>query len=549
MLKRRAELWLASLKRFGPPWGLAVLLALAAASYHDLPIYPDEVTFRLIAGRWFEEGAAVATPHPLCHPQSVPLPLIFWPASMGVSAVYGLIERFSLERCLFAPLLAAMFFMLSRLMARVSGRWLVAAVPAVIVTFGVLPAYWQLLRPEPLWIVLALLLLRGVVAGSPQPGLLAIAAAIFYFGIFIHPQFVLLAPALLALASWMVLCRRLAPLWLLAITAMVVISSSFAQQHLEQSIGCPGYSGFEHYLQAVGGHSLRLPDFDVQIENMVSGPLDLFVIPPLFLSPWLVGILHVLARILLAAVVLAPLLCGLSLMAPWRKGWPSWRQMMPRLVLLLVLLPGPVLMGLDHQDAFYRSISYVAVSWYGLAVLWVLTPYRPPVISFGARLLLLSYGAAGLVSLGLAYGVIAPWYRIGYVGVSTSLATWQAAKHTPASNFRRLRPPLKTALSQLVVDDAAMGIVLHDYPRLYPISFLELMAARQKWTRPQIIAPLASVQILTRCTTIRSRFPGVGAWPVSVLERQRVGMDWICLGEVRPSGSSASAQSQRSPHP
>ena len=467
---------------------------------------------------------------------------------MGVSAVYGLIERFSLERCLFAPLLAAMFFMLSRLMARVSGRWLVAAVPAVIVTFGVLPAYWQLLRPEQLWIVLALLLLRGVVGGSPQPGLLAIAVAIFYFGIFIHPQFVLLAPALLALASWMVLRRRLSPLWLLAIAAMVVISSSFAQQHLEQSISCPGYHGFEHYLQVLGGRSLRLPDFDVQIENMVSGPLDMFVIPPLFLSPWLEGMLHGLARVLLAAVVLAPLLCGFSLMAPGRKGWPSWRQMMPRIVLLLVLLPGPLLMGLDHQDAFYRSISYVAVSWYGLAVLWVLLPYRPPGFSVGALILLLSYGTAALVSLALAYGVIAPWYRIGYVGLSTSLATWQAAKRTPVSNFRRLRPPSK-ALSQLVVDDAAMGIVLHNYPRLYPISFLELMAARQKWTRQQIIAPLASVQTLTRCTTIRSRFPGVGAWPVSVLERQRVGMDWICLGEVRPSGSWASAQTQRLPHP
>lgn len=327
-------------------------LAVTLASTVFIPIYQDEIGWKLLQARYFQDGGANITMFPQCPASfAVPAPWYMLPDRAIEAALYGDISRPIWLRIngilsLFAWLGFSLWLLTRSRLEALRALPLPTLVLA-LVSLGVLPYLMVLNRPEqPLLLGLTLLLLLPFVL-RPQKGLAAEAALTAGLMVLVvllvsrHPKTLLFLP--LIGASLFLLIRRNALRASAAALLGYVLVTSY--QYWTARNQCPNDPLIDAHIKGqLTPPSALLHDPLAAVQRLLGNLLDSWLwlknmvfwytyqgkwLPPAEVLPWWVLPTSVAVGLAGAAVVLLAGFNGLRLAAEtWQARRPSVRAVM-----------------------------------------------------------------------------------------------------------------------------------------------------------------------------------------------------------------------------
>ncbi len=245
-------------------------LAAAAAAWFVagyLPIYPDEIAYRILTSRGFTDGLTVMNVYPTCvRSFSASMPYSWVPAKAAAFVLYGMVEAPTTLRPIglgtvgvaFALTVALFSTGTSPSTGRTGLRWSNATVVVLLIaSTGLIPLSLVMTRPEALVLVLVLALayLQTRVAAMQRiesarwwvPPTFFLLSTLLYS---LHPKTLFLAPFVLHV-GWKI-SRRILPRWAVYLSTGVLLACMVdAYLFWRVSYACPENPAIHAYFSSL----------------------------------------------------------------------------------------------------------------------------------------------------------------------------------------------------------------------------------------------------------------------------------------------------------
>ncbi len=492
--------------------------------WHALPIYPDEIAYRLIGARAWRDGPFQRSLFILCNGDYQRISWLYRPAAWLFSQYDRFVAPHEVRN---GVMLISGGVLPAALWLGWSRRHIVSAVAILGGFIGTTGAVLVMARPEILLLLNVALVM--VALAVPERGrkayVLPLALGVwgsFYLSSYVHLQGLILFPltfyALLFLASeWLSF-----PMAFLAASAVVAPLVPFGVMlHHGACTGYPGISALRdslafHFadLQREGGGSFAVNKVRLLIENisyMSGGVRRVPYVPNVnmkgadfFLRNSDNFILYSVFLIVVSSLLFSLYGVMRVLFSAARGGGRrsiADTLLSNRLSISAVLLTFPVyaLWVYDAQNAFYRSAVFMALlscaMVMGLADLkghWRLLSW--PV----AALFLLTAGACYRANASLFVPAIAEYEQGGSLSL---FHDWQAVSGDIAALSRETVPPLNAG--GLVIDDLTYS-ALRNRPNLTPITYLGLQILLTHLSAWSIVDGQRLNGVIARCSLMET---------------------------------------------
>ena len=510
-----------------------MLLSLAALSaWYFMPIYPDEIAFRLQAGRYIQDQGTVRGVWTLCTSNVKETPPLFVIPAWMLSWLDLRYSPVDVRVFPFVTVLTAVFLSVWYAVRGVNPNAAVLATTAFIgvAGSGLIMARYECVQV--LNIVCCLgafhLLESGSKRSSLRYGLFALLLASSLLSLYVHVQGLLFLPLTLYLAYQVVRPGLGKPRagFLVVILFALMTQAAIAFHHFS----CAGYPEIEQFSARMTFNlnelqSVKLTDwlavkFDkylVSFQYRQNYAID--YLPGIavltvgdgwersFLAPLNLSIRIILVMNLLLSVFVA---IGAAVFALGQYGRSPSRHQAPAswtanglgraqaLALVLLVLPVIFLFLYDSAQNFYRSFFLNFVTALLLAVLFSRLPMGRvrPLATLYFRLC----GALVLVSL----AVNAFWFtdrlRDGYEGPSLSLdRDWSGIRRDVEALAQACNMDLRKG--RIVLDDMTYDS-LRRYPVLYPITVFALQSELAGIDMSEVVARVRPNYALARCDVL-----------------------------------------------
>jgi hypothetical protein len=482
-------------------------LLVAWSPYFSLPIYPDEVAYQLLTGRWFQEGFRPMGLNGLCHPEGVLIPPIFWLATISTSIVQALVYGLRAERIYPMILLSTIFATTIWFLTQKVRLKSLAVFPVAIAAFGMLPAQIQLLRPEFIWICLAMLLVICSLSREIKSGALAnLSIAVFYVGSYLHPEFILLAPAIILNFT-----RQKTRLYIkIFAIALIVFCSISSLGYWRDLAKCSEFSTYQSVLSRLSTPSLSWSFAHDSIANLLF-PTDsvnvspllkmIYALPDLKMSQSFRSMNYYYACFLLGLFLVGVIVSFLFILDTITKklrnenntcktnaenqvilfsSKPSSVSTEIDLTLIsFIYLAGFFLVFLDPNHLFYRNLAFFITGSFCLAIYidytasrFKLSKFQRFPISIGIIFLPILMAVLSTV---YSFGYVLPELMYGYAGPSIPLKVWHNTIDSKKLELIHQTLQVNPSRQKIIVDDYTYRIARSRYKEIYPITYLRLM--------------------------------------------------------------------------
>ncbi len=515
----------------------AVVFLLAAyylAQWLEMPLYPDEVAFRIAKARFLVDGATEYGLFPQCPANETTIPLVFLPAAYLLS-LFDMSFGWSLVRAIpLTVVLAA----LGVTILLVVGRAAAAATLLLAAGFiGVAGSGLILSRYE------VVLLLHGIacLAGyaliqrlSPSPIVaavylvLATLAALLSF--FVHLQGLILAPIALLLVFAIATRQRSRLVRALAVAAALWVAGGTVVKLSVPQVRCEDNTGVANYVAALTLPGLAAREGAAGVGRYLAGKLGLytsaFLFKPTYDINYLPGLevrlqekprfFAVLNTAIWSMVLVNFVLaCGVTLYAGFRAAGlllararslrDRWLSVAtePYAYLILVGAGHLTLFVYDVPTIFYRSF-YIHFALLAVNAI-VLSS-----VAGRARLALWPAGVAAVLVCALSAAVVRedfkPKFIAGWTGPLISLRTdWPTVR----ADVEALADQCQIAASdsRIIVDDLTFDALKH-HRHLMPITYILLgydPHAKDAKSPGEILRNLSATAVIARCGNLAMR--------------------------------------------
>jgi hypothetical protein len=529
------------------------VLFLVWFPYFSFPIYPDEVAYQLLTGRWFQEGFSPIGLNGICHPKGVEIPPIFWTATILTSIIQSLIYSFKAERIYPMILMGVVFAATTGYLAQRIRLNYLAFLPVSIAAFGMMPAQIQLLRPEFIWIILALTLficslLRG---WKSTKNLTILSIFLFYIGCYLHPEFIFLFPAIL-----LNFIREKTNLYIkLSVITLVlcfVVSSLIYIQELSKCSELPSYQSAISALStpifswSFLEHSISNVLFPMKMADISSGVRTAHVLPDFkmyegfvnvniyytftLLAAFIIGLIISFVIIFKSILRRSRLFCEQSFKSKLsgNKFYNAiitsniskifLRDEFNRSVLSenfnldnkidltlisLLYLAAFLLAFLDPNHVFYRNLVFFIICSFCLVIyidhiLLIFRIVKTPNYRISVAILLLPVIMA-LLSTFYSFGYVLPEITNGYSGPSVPLKVWHKPIDSKTSSlvYSTLQKA-SASYERVIADDYTYKFVRSRYKQIFPITYLGLSITGGV-SKNVIMSKLNGIPIIVDC--------------------------------------------------
>ncbi len=500
------------------------ILLLVWSPYFGLAIWPDEVAYQLITGRWFQEGFRPGALNRICHLDGVLIPAIFWPATILTSVFHALIYGLKAERIYPMILMGGVFAAtIGCLTQKISLKYL-AFLPVAIVAFGVMPVQIQFIRPEFIWIILALILFICALLRDFKSSinLANLSIFLFYIGSYLHPEFIFLAPAIIFNFSQQK-TRLYIKLFVIALIIFFAISSL---GYLRELSSCNEFPIVQSTMRRISSPTFSWSFAKDSIVNVIF-PMDtikalshlkmIYALPDFKVSrgfqlatiSYATGIfgLFVLGLLISSFTVLKSILRQVKSLYERKnsskvlqyqsdeisiynyeedksvatyQNYPSLNAQVDINLIYLIYLGGFLLYFLDPSHVFYRNLAFFITSSFCLVVyidllvsklrIKKLHHYR---VSVG---ILIVPVMMAILSTVYSFGYVLPEITSnGYSGPSVPLKAWHSSINIKTSNvIYETLLQANPSRERIIVDDYTYRFVRSRYKEIFPISYLGL---------------------------------------------------------------------------
>ena len=334
------------------------LVGLAAIYlWRLMPIYPDEIGFRILTARALFDGFDHISLTQLCESTaSLPIPWVFYPAALAFS-LYSLVENMVHYRAIALAFITVSFIVLAyslRILAatqRARGgaiavdpdtRILLFCSLLLLCTIGVMPAAYAIVRPENIIILTICLVVLSLAIDPSDRGPLRFLVSgaillLYTMALYVHPKSLYLVPAIaLALVRLFLGQSRIAIVGSLAVLAWTLFSGY--RMHTLQFLTCPEVESIEQAssMDNIAPLTLfsrplsflnQLIDNNLSFEpwrRFFSQPLfknsyDVSYLPGVELAGWTLPITNGLIVLCVGAVL------ALAAVFLWRHARATWR--------------------------------------------------------------------------------------------------------------------------------------------------------------------------------------------------------------------------------
>jgi hypothetical protein len=506
--------------------GTLMLLSLVAlTAWHFIPIYPDEIAFRMQAGRYIQDQGVAYGFYPLCASNVKDIPLFFVIPAWIMSWLDLALSPVEMRIFPFAAILTAMCLAILYAVKGVNPN---AAVVVTTSLIGVAGSGLTLARAEyvqTLNIVCCLLTFQSLQSLSQQStvryGLLALLLSSSVMSLFAHIQGLLFVPLTLYLAHLLVypiLGNRLAGL--LVVVSLILMAQTTISFHHSS---CMGYPDIEHFWarMTLNGSDLQSISVTDWVQAKFSKYLSSFRYESNYVINYLPGITggdgwqESLRSILNEAnevvLVMNFVLClcatiGASIFLVSRYAAMYRRRANGETVGLiqgqaLVLFAVPILFLFFYDSAqnFYRSF-FLNLLTAILVALW----FSRIALTRVRTVTNLYFSLCGiLVFTSMAVNVFQFSKQLyeGYEGPSISLSRdWDGI----ARDVKALATDCCMDLSKgrIVLDDMTYDS-LKSYPLVYPVTYLHLSVNILKSTMAEVLDKVRPNYAIARCDALR----------------------------------------------
>jgi len=511
------------------------LLAVAALSaWNNMPIYPDEIAFRLQMGRYIQDQGAVRGLYALCASNAKETPLLFVIPAWAIS---WLDLTYSLVDARVLPFFTILTAVVLAVLSAVRGVSPNAAAVATTAFIGVAGSGLILARYEfvhALNIVCCLGAFHFLESGSTRPslryGLFALLLTSSLLSLYVHVQGLLFFPLTLYFVYQVVrpgLGRT--QTGLMTIILFVLMVQAAIRLH---DSSCGGYPEIEQFWARMTFNLQELES--VNLGFWLDGKFYKYLLSFQYRQNYAIGYLPGIAvltvgdgweRSFLAALNLGIriivsmnlLLSGFAAIGASVLALGQYRRGLMRhqpaaswtakglgggqaLALVLLVLPIMFLFLYDSAQNFYRSFFLNFLAALLLAVF--LSRLE---VGRARPLATLYFGLCGAVVL-VSLAVNAWWFtdrlRDGYEGPSLSLnRNWGGIRRDVEALSQACNMDLRKG--RIILDDTTYDS-LRRYPILYPITYLALQAEVAGISMSEVIARVQPNYALARCDVLRN---------------------------------------------
>jgi len=503
--------------------GLLLLSFVALSAWYFMPIYPDEVAFRLQLGRYILDRGVVQGLYPLCASNFKETPLLF---VMPAWLLSWLDQAFSLVRIRVLPftiIIAAVFFAVWFAVRGINPK---AAIVATTAFIGVAGSGLVMARYEyvqVLNIVFCLGVFHFLELTSPR---LSLRYGLFFLllissllSIYAHVQGLLFLPLTLYLAYFILRPGLGKPrAALLVVMLLVLMAQATIRFH---HATCAGYPEIEQFWAHM---TLNMNGFEsVNSINWLTVKLDKYLLSFLYKENYavnylpgvtvgeswqqnLLAVLNQSIQIILLVNLLLLITAAIAATIISAKRYLAHRQWVPielgqgqTFALVLLAVPVIFLFIYDSAQNFYRSFFLNFI----ISIVLSLFFSRVCLARLGHLTILYFYLCGVVVVASLVINVW--WFtdrlRTGYEGPSISISRdWDGINR----DVKALAKDCGMDLSKgrIVLDDLTYDS-LKSYPQLYAATYMALSVGLIKSTMGDAIEKLRPNYAIARCDTLR----------------------------------------------
>jgi hypothetical protein len=509
--------------------GLVLLSVTALSVWYCMPIYPDEISFRIQLGRYIQDRGVVHGLYPLCASNIKETPLFFVIPAWILSWLDLSLSPVEMRIFPFATVLTAVSLVVWR--TAMYGVNPNAAVVATTAFIGVAGSGLILARYEYVQvfnIVCCLLVFHFLNSFSPRPGLryglFVLLLISSLMSLYVHVQGLLFLPLTLYLA-YQLACpvlgkTRTILLILLSLGFMAQTTIKFHHS------SCVEYPEIEQFWARMVFNPNEFES--IKLVGWLVGKFEKFLLSFQYTGSYAVNYLpgvavgngwpqsflsllnHSIQFILLVNLLLVfSIAIGafivtvkryLTQIKFYREPWMTSRlEYGHSPVLVLFILPIIFLFFYDSAQNFYRSF------FLNLLIIIVLSIFLSWVSMSRIRTMANMYftlcGAVVLVSLAVNVWWFSDKLRTGYEGPSISISRdWDGIN----SDVKALAHDCGMDLSKggVIVDDMTYDS-LKSYSRLYPATYTSLSVDILKSTMSDVLNKIQPNYAIARCDTLR----------------------------------------------
>jgi hypothetical protein len=507
--------------------GVLMLLSLAALSaWYVMPVYPDEIAFRMQLGRYIQDGGVVHGLYPLCASNIKETPLLLVIPAWILSWVDLVISPVEMRIFPFAIVFATVNLAIWYAIKGINPN---AAVMATTAFIGVAGSGLVLARYEyvqALSIVCCLGAVHFLASGSQRPilryGLFVLLLTSILLSVYAHVQGILFLPLALYLAYHLIrpALGKFRAAFMMIVLLLLMAETTITFHHST----CVGYPEIEQFWKRMTFNLDELEPVDPThwLRTKFGKYLGSFEYKRSYVINYLPGIVddgwqqksrgalnHVIKAILLVNLLLSFFVpIGAYIFTVWRcinerqqrvTGVSAWLSHGQSLALVLLVVPVIFLFLYDSAQNFYRSFFLNFLT----AILLALILSRLPLAQV-RTVATLYFGLCGMVVIvSLAANVW--WFTgrlsAGYEGPSISInRDW----HAFGLDLKALAADCDMDLSKgrIVVDDMTYDS-LKNYPLIYPVTYMALSAEIVKSTMADVLNKVRPNYAIARCDSLR----------------------------------------------
>ena len=505
-----------------------MLLSLAALSaWYFMPIYPDEIAFRLQMGRYIPDRGVVYGLYPLCASNVKVTPLLFVIPASILSWLDLTFSPVAIRILPFISVIAAVFLTIWYAARGANPKTAVIATTAFI---GVAGSGLVLARYEYVQI-LNIVCCLGVFHFLDSPstrtslrfGLFTLLLISSLLSLYAHVQGLLFLPLTLYLAYNLLSPKfgKLRAAFLMAMLLVFMAQTAISFHHGT----CSGYPEIEQFWSQM---TFNVDEFkSTKLTNWLTAKFDKYLQTFLYNGNYtvnylpginveeswqlnLLGLLNNNIQIVLVVNLLLAVFITLAsgiftikqYMAP-RQLSATWRSTdlshVMKVALALLILPVSFLFLYDSVQNFYRSF------FLNLLISIVLALLLSRVSIARARSLIDPYsffcGALVITSLATNVWCFTDKLRAGYEGPSLSLdRDWVGIERDVKALAKDC--DMDMSAGRIVLDDLTYDS-LKSYPQLYAATYMGLEADINKFTMSDVINKVRPNYAIARCDTLR----------------------------------------------
>lgn len=500
---------------------LVVLSALSLLTWHSMPIYPDEIAFRLLSGRYIQDNGLAQKLFYICSSNARATPQLFVIPAWILSWIY---LNFSLTEIRLFPIFSVLLAIIFTIKFAVNGRNILAAILSATALIGVSGSgliiaraeFWQVLNIA--CCIFVMLKLESSTLGINVRGVLSgLLLFSVVVSIYTHIQGLLFLPLTLFLIYSLVSPKigKLITATILTVILIYIIKVTVAFK----GAACVEYPGIANAINDMVFNlnvfeSTKIVDwllthFEVYAKSFIyKNHYQINYLPGVevsgFVSGGILSVLNFLIKIILLVNFILFTYFGFSailrVMKNSKTAEVQKKNLLMEYVIVLTTFPIIFLFFYDTSQNFYRSF------FVNLVISVMLSMFLSRMyLGTKSKWFSIYFYLSGLVvvaSLCINLWWFPAKFAEGFEGPSISVNTDWNSIHLDVMQLAK-DSGMDLSKGRIIVDDMTYESLKH-YPMLYPVTYLDYSGSLTKLPNSEIISIIHPNYAITRCNYMQS---------------------------------------------